>query len=224
MIGNQSMGASPAGQKKHRIGRGEDRCHDSDAAALRCRYLMRRTRVQPRHRVALEQGRRAQINNALRSADAARIAGPHAHQKTIISRFIGALDFALHAGGSSTKILPHRVISRMLHRPEKRFYKMTVLSATPRFDRASFVSLADWLAVGVAVALPWSTSATGTFIALWLVVALVTIDLSAFKRALLTPAGGLPFCYGVLALSACCGRTSAGASDLAAWTVSIGYW
>jgi hypothetical protein len=51
---------------------------------------------------------------------------------------------------------------------------------------------ADWLAMGVAVALPWSTSATGIFIALWLVVAFATMDLAALKRELVTAAGGLP--------------------------------
>jgi hypothetical protein len=69
---------------------------------------------------------------------------------------------------------------------------MRVLSTPPRFDRAFFVAGADWLAVGVAVALPWSTSATGILIALWLVVALATMDMGALKREVLTAAGGLP--------------------------------
>lgn len=69
---------------------------------------------------------------------------------------------------------------------------MTAISTPPRFDRAFFVAAADWLVIGVAVALPWSTSATGIFIALWLVVALATIDLGTLKREVLTPAGGLP--------------------------------
>lgn len=66
------------------------------------------------------------------------------------------------------------------------------LSTPRRFDRAFFLTLADWLAVGVAVALPWSTSATGIFIALWLVVALATLDPAALKREVTTWAGGLP--------------------------------
>lgn len=61
-----------------------------------------------------------------------------------------------------------------------------------RFDRMSFVPLADWFAVGVALALPWSTSATAIFIALWLVAALLTTDPTALKRELVTAAGGLP--------------------------------
>ena len=80
---------------------------------------------------------------------------------------------------------------------------MTVLSTTVRFDRAFFILLADWLAVGVAVTLPWSTSATGIFIALWLVVALATMDAAALKRELVTPAGGLPvllWCLGAVGM------------------------
>lgn len=78
---------------------------------------------------------------------------------------------------------------------------MTALSMTPHFNRAVFLTLADWLVVGVSVALPWSTSATGILIAFWLVVVLVTMDPGALKRELLTPAGGLPvllWCLGAL--------------------------
>jgi hypothetical protein len=81
---------------------------------------------------------------------------------------------------------------------------MTVLFTPPRFDRAFFIAVADWLAVGVAVALPWSTSATGIFIGLWLVVVLPTLDLTVLRRELLTPAGGVPvllWCLGALGMS-----------------------
>ena len=80
---------------------------------------------------------------------------------------------------------------------------MTAVSATARFDRAFFALLADWLAVGVTVALPWSTSVTGIFIALWLVVVLATLDPAALKRELLTAAGGLPvvlWCLGAVGM------------------------
>jgi O-antigen ligase len=80
---------------------------------------------------------------------------------------------------------------------------MTVSTTTLRFDRAFFILLADWLAVGVAVALPWSTSAASIFIALWLVVALATMDPAALKRELITPAGGLPvllWCFGAIGM------------------------
>jgi len=80
---------------------------------------------------------------------------------------------------------------------------MTTLSAMARFDRASVMPFADWLAVGVALALPWSTSATAIFIALWLVAALLTVDPAALKRELVTPAGGLPvllWCLGAMGM------------------------
>ena len=69
---------------------------------------------------------------------------------------------------------------------------MTGLSTAARLDRAFFAHLADWLAVGVAVALPWSVTATAICIAAWLVVLLPTLDAAAVKRELLTAAGGLP--------------------------------
>jgi len=78
---------------------------------------------------------------------------------------------------------------------------MTGPSTIDRFDRTSFVRLADWLALAVAIALPWSTSATGICIAAWLVVLLPTLDLPAVRRELATAAGGLPvalWCLGVL--------------------------
>jgi O-antigen ligase len=80
---------------------------------------------------------------------------------------------------------------------------MTALSTTARFDRAFFTALADWLAVGVALALPWSTTATGIFIAAWLVVVLPTLDAAAIKRELVTAAGGLPVllcCLGAIGM------------------------
>src|SRR5262249_9249902 len=71
------------------------------------------------------------------------------------------------------------------------------------FDRSFLVRLAD-LAVGaVAVALPWSTSAVGIAIAVWLVVLLPTIDAASVKRELATAAAGLPvvlWCLGVIGM------------------------
>jgi O-antigen ligase len=80
---------------------------------------------------------------------------------------------------------------------------MTALSTAARFDRAFFARLADLLAVAVAVSLPWSTSATGILIALWLVVVLATLDPAALKRELVTAAGGLPvllWCLGAVGM------------------------
>ena len=50
----------------------------------------------------------------------------------------------------------------------------------------------DYSAIGVAAALPWSTSATGILIVLWLVTLLPTLNSSVIRREFLTPAGGLP--------------------------------
>jgi O-antigen ligase len=52
--------------------------------------------------------------------------------------------------------------------------------------------LADGLAVAVAVSLPWSTTASGILIALWLVALLPTLSVQELRRGLSTPAGGLP--------------------------------
>jgi O-antigen ligase len=71
------------------------------------------------------------------------------------------------------------------------------------FDRSFLVRLADWAAVAVAVALPWSTSAVGIAIAVWLVVLLPTLSAASVKRALGTAAGGLPvvlWCLGVIGM------------------------
>jgi O-antigen ligase len=58
---------------------------------------------------------------------------------------------------------------------------------------------ADWLAVGVAASLPWSTTATGIFIALWLLAFLFTADAAMLRRELATAAGGLPVALWALA-------------------------
>jgi len=60
------------------------------------------------------------------------------------------------------------------------------------FDRTFLARLADWLAVAVAISLPWSTTAVGITIAAWLIVLLPTLDAAAVRRELGTAAGGLP--------------------------------
>ena len=80
---------------------------------------------------------------------------------------------------------------------------MSAPSSIARFDRAFFVRLADWLAVAVAIALPWSTSAVGVSIAAWLVVLVPTLDAAAVKRELGAAAGGLPvvlWCMGLVGM------------------------
>lgn len=58
--------------------------------------------------------------------------------------------------------------------------------------RGTLQSLADWLAVAVAMSLPWSTSATGVLVVLWLAAALPTLAPNGVRRALSSAAGGLP--------------------------------
>ena len=80
---------------------------------------------------------------------------------------------------------------------------MSGSSTIARFDRAFFVRLADWLAVTVALALPWSTSAAGIVIAAWLIILLPTLDAAAVKREVGTAAGGLPvilWCLGLVGM------------------------
>jgi hypothetical protein len=67
------------------------------------------------------------------------------------------------------------------------------------FDRQRLLQIADWLALGVAVSLPWSTSATGILLALWLVFALPPLIVGPAWREAATPAGGLPVLLWLLA-------------------------
>ena len=58
-------------------------------------------------------------------------------------------------------------------------------------DRARLAQVADWLAVAVAVSLPWSTSATSVLIAVWLLTLAPTITLAELRRELARPESGL---------------------------------
>src|SRR5215470_4108614 len=58
--------------------------------------------------------------------------------------------------------------------------------------RAQLPRIADVLAAAVAVSLPWSTSATGILIVLWLIAALPNLDRATRMRELATAAGALP--------------------------------
>jgi len=69
---------------------------------------------------------------------------------------------------------------------------MALTSYMRPVDHRRFMLTADWLAVAVAVALPWSTSATAIFSTLWLLALLPTLDWADLRRELVTPAGGLP--------------------------------
>ena len=75
---------------------------------------------------------------------------------------------------------------------------MQTTFAAKVFDRERLGQICDWLAVALAVSLPWSTSATGILAALWLVILIPTLDFQSMRRALATPAGGLPVLLWVL--------------------------
>lgn len=74
------------------------------------------------------------------------------------------------------------------------------LAAALQTYKAQLQRNADWLAVAVAVVLPWSTSATSIFLVLWLLALLPILELGALRRAVVTPAGGLPILLGALAV------------------------
>lgn len=76
---------------------------------------------------------------------------------------------------------------------------MTAAVRARTFDLKTLGRAADWLAVAVAVSLPWSTTATSILIVLWLLAVLPTLDVAMVKRELLSPAGGLPVLLWVLA-------------------------
>jgi O-antigen ligase len=63
---------------------------------------------------------------------------------------------------------------------------------TAGLSRERLGHFADGLAVAVAIALPWSTSAISIMVPIWLVVLASTLDFARLSRVLRTPAGGLP--------------------------------
>jgi O-antigen ligase len=68
------------------------------------------------------------------------------------------------------------------------------------FDRQRLTKLADGLAVALVVSLPWSTTATGVLVVLWLLAVLPTLRVADLRQVLLTPPGGLPVVLFILAL------------------------
>jgi O-antigen ligase len=60
-------------------------------------------------------------------------------------------------------------------------------------DKDRLGDFADWFAVAIAVALPWSTSAVSILLVLWAIVLIPTLDTEDVKREVLTPFGALPF-------------------------------
>src|SRR5947207_11434781 len=72
------------------------------------------------------------------------------------------------------------------------------------FDRTLFRTrlalVADWLAVGVAVAMPWSISASQILTVAWLIALIPALDFASIRRELHNPAGALPVLLWLLAL------------------------
>lgn len=60
------------------------------------------------------------------------------------------------------------------------------------FDPQRMADRADWLAVAVAVSVPWSTSATSILVVIWLLALVPTLSWPDVRRELMTAAGGLP--------------------------------
>lgn len=69
---------------------------------------------------------------------------------------------------------------------------MSGLSIARPFDRTKLAAAADWLIVGVALVMPWSTSLTAILLVLWLIALVPTLEWSDARRELVHPAGGLP--------------------------------
>jgi O-antigen ligase len=64
--------------------------------------------------------------------------------------------------------------------------------AAVTLDSKQLTQLADLEAVAVAIALPWSTSATAILLVIWLMTLIPTLDLAAIWREVKTLVGGLP--------------------------------
>jgi O-antigen ligase len=98
---------------------------------------------------------------------------------------------------------------------------MAGLSIAASFGRVKLGQIADGLMVAAAVSLPWSTSALGILLVLWLLALIPTLEWPELRRELLTPAGGLPvllFLLGVI------GMAWADVSWLARWKGLDGFF
>jgi len=69
---------------------------------------------------------------------------------------------------------------------------MAGFSIAKGYDKAGLARIADALVVAITASLPWSTSATAILLVLWLINLIPTLDWSAVRRELVTPAGDLP--------------------------------
>jgi O-antigen ligase len=67
------------------------------------------------------------------------------------------------------------------------------------FARPGLMRVADGAAAAVAASLPWSTSATGVLLVVWLTTLLPTLDAARLRREIMTAAGGAPLVLVALA-------------------------
>ncbi len=72
---------------------------------------------------------------------------------------------------------------------------------TKRFDRQNLKDYADWLAIAVAVALPWSSSATSVLIVLWLVTLIGSWNIAERIREQWTVGRALPMALWALGVA-----------------------
>lgn len=68
-------------------------------------------------------------------------------------------------------------------------------------NRGRLIVAADALAAAVAISLPWSTTATGILVALWLLALVPTLDAASMQSELRTPAGYMPVAFWALAVA-----------------------
>jgi hypothetical protein len=93
-------------------------------------------------------------------------------------------------------------------------WQIVGLSIADPIVRAKLVRISDGLMIAIAVSLPWSTSATGILLVLWLLALFPTLEWSDVRRELMTPAGGLPL---LLVLIGVLGTTWADVPLLERW-------
>jgi O-antigen ligase len=72
------------------------------------------------------------------------------------------------------------------------------ISVNFELDEVRLARIADGLAVATAVSLPWSTTATGILVVLWLLALVPTLDVAAVRRDFVTAAAVLPVLLVVL--------------------------
>jgi hypothetical protein len=97
---------------------------------------------------------------------------------------------------------------------------MTTVASITHRDQLSTLRLADWLAVVVAIVLPWSITATEICNIAWLLAVLPTVNGALLRREVGSAVGGLPVLLWCLGVIGTLWGTSAGASAFSVSAVS----